>query len=945
MNLSPAGGGDGPPPLAKANPDGGRDGSPLLDQSHSQYRRAAGTPVWWALFAALPLLAQAPVLRDLDHDGRPEQLVSRPSVTEIQQRASDAAPWIKADFQLPEGLSILDTDGRDNGLRFLDLNGDGFDDLLFSNPRGYAIHLWTRNVQPHLGWTKGWSQFVRSGTRTGAADEPPSLVGADVALVNGDVVVRRTGADGKPGPLERLNARELIAMRMPPARSPDAALASMRVRDGFQVELVAAEPLVIDPVYLDWDATGRLWVVEMRDYPLGIDGQGKPGGVVKVLYDDNGDGRMDRMVPFLEGIGFPSSVLPWGKGALVAAAPDLFYAEDTDGDGRADVRKVLFTGFNAGNQQHRFNGFEWGLDGWLYLANGDSGGTVKSVATGKSLSISGRDLRIRPDTGEMETVSAQTQFGRRRDDWGHWFGNNNPTWLWHVTLPEHYLRRNPQVAVKRVVQALANREDSTRAFPASAPVVRPNQPWSLNHVTSGCSPTPYRDTLFGPEFDTSVFISEPVHNLVHREVLQTAGSGLRSDRATGEEKSEFLASTDPWFRPTTLRTGPDGALYVTDMYRFILEHPEWISPEMQARVNLRAGEDRGRIYRVAPRGSVRRPIPNLTALDSTALVAALDSPNGWQRDLVQRLLSTRREPATFTGLRALLSPARRPQVRIQALSTLGLNGGLDPESLGIALTDPHAAIRCEALRQSERFAPGNRGVFDATAPLASDADPSVRLQAAFSLGQWPQEWSEPVLRELAERDRADELIVIAIQTSLAPGSRLFRELKAGQAPARVATTPTLRPSSADRAGVIVRYAGVAALKGDAQKGHLHFTALCAPCHRLRNEGQEVGPDLNMVAGKPIDWMLAAILDPSQAIEARYRAWDQSLEGGESLAGIIATETANNLVVRAAGNGEQPILRSQIRAIKPLPQSLMPAGFESALSPQDLADLLAWVRGE
>lgn len=917
----------------------------LLPTPKARSCRAAGAAVWWALLAAVPLHAQSPTLRDFDHDGRPEGLLNRPNSTEIQQRDSDAAPWIRADFQLPEGLSILDADGRDRGLRFLDLNGDGFDDLLFSNPEGYAIHLWTRNVQPHLGWTKGWSQFVRSGTRTGATDELPSLVEADVSLVDGQVVIRRNGTDGKPATLERINARELIAVLMPPALSPDEALASMRVRDGFQVELVAAEPLVIDPVFLDWDASGRLWVVEMRDYPLGVDGKGKPGGVVKVLYDDNGDGRMDRMEPFLEGIGFPSSVLPWGKGALVAAAPDLFYAEDTDGDGRADVRRVLFTGFNAGNQQHRFNGFEWGLDGWLYLANGDSGGTVKSIATGKTLSISGRDLRIRPDTGEMETVSAQTQFGRRRDDWGNWFGNNNPTWLWHVTLPEHYLRRNPQVAVKRVVQALANRKDSTRAFPASAPMVRPNQPWSLNHVTSGCSPTPYRDTLFGPDFATSVFISEPVHNLIHREVVESQGSGLRSDRAPGEEKSEFLASTDPWFRPTTLRTGPDGALYVADMYRFILEHPEWISPEMQARVNLRAGEDRGRIYRVSPRGSARRAIPNLAALDSTALVAALDSPNGWQRDLVQRLLASRREPATFTGLRDLLSPARRPQARIQALATLGLNGGLDPETLGVAFADPHAAIRCEALRQSERFAPGNRTVFDAAVALASDADPSVRLQVAFSLGQWPREWSEPVLRELADRDRADELILIAIQTSLAPDSPLFRELKSGQAPVRTAVTPALRPSSADRAGVIARYAGVVGLKGDARKGHLHFTALCAPCHRLHNEGHEVGPDLNMVAGKPIDWMLAAVLDPSQAIEARYRAWDLSLEGGETLSGIIATETANNLVIRAAGNSEQPVLRSQIRSMKPLPQSLMPAGFESALSPQDVADLLAWVRSE
>ena len=885
---------------------------------------------------ASALLAQQPTPAhvDFDHDGTPESLVHEPGKSTLRKPDGSAA-----DFQFPEGIHALDAQGRDNGLRFVDLNGDGFVDLLQSNPSGYAIHLWNRTVQPLLGWTKGWSQFVRAGQRTGAPDEPTSLVGLQVSVVDGQVILSDATRT------TRLNARELIAVRMPPPKSPQEALASMRLRDGFQIELVAAEPIVIDPVYLDWDTQGRLWVVEMRDYPLGIDGQGKPGGQVKILHDDDGDGRMDRAVPFLTDIPFPSSVLPYGKGALIAAAPDLFYAEDTDGDGRADVRKVLFTGFNPGNQQHRFNGFEWGLDGWLYLANGDSGGTVKSIATGKSLSISGRDLRLRPDTGELETVSAQTQFGRRRDDWGNWFGNNNPTWLWHVTLPEHYLRRNPAVAVKRVTRTLANDDDSTRTFPASAPMTRPNQPWSLNHVTSGCSPSPYRDDLFGPDFATSVFISEPVHNVVHREVLTPHHSGLQSHRAPDEKKSEFLASTDHWFRPTTLKTGPDGALYVTDMYRFILEHPEWISAEMQARVNLRAGEDRGRIYRIAPKGSTRRPIPNLARLDTTGLVAAMDSPNGWQRDRVMGLLATRRDPAANTPLRALLQPSLRPQVRVQALATLGLLGALDVPTLAASLSDPHPAVRRQALLQSERLAPGTRDLFDSVAALATDPDPAVRLQAAFSLGPWPAAWAEPVLRELASRDAADESIRIAVQTSLTPDSPLFRELKAGQAPARAATPPTLKPSSTDRAQVITRFATTASLKGNPGKGHTHFTALCSGCHRLRGEGNEVGPDLNMVATKPVDWMLHAILDPSQAIEARYRAWTLQIDGGEPLSGIIAAETANNLVLRYAGNSEVPVLRSQIRSMTPMKESLMPAGFESALQPQDMADLLTWIRGE
>ena len=142
-----------------------------------------------------------------------------------------------------------------------------------------------------------------------------------------------------------------------------------------------------------------------------------------------------------------------------------------------------------------------------------------------------------------------------------------------------------------------------------------------------------------------------------------------------------------------------------------------------------------------------------------------------------------------------------------------------------------------------------------------------------------------------------------------------------------------------------RFATTASLKGDSKKGHAHFTALCAGCHRLRGEGNEVGPDLNMVASKPVDWMLHAILDPSQAIEARYRAWTLQVDGGEPLSGIIAAETANNLVLRYAGNPEVPVLRSQIQSMTPMKESLMPAGFESALQPQDMADLLTWIRGE
>ena len=888
--------------------------------------------------------APGTLLHDFDRDGVKERLTSSRSTNEIDRWLPASNTWVKTDYALPADVWLVDDNGHDAGLRFVDLNGDGFDDILFSNPEHYAIHLWTKTVRPDLGWTRGWSQFIRAGPRTGATNEPPSVVGAEVRVENGELLITRPAVDGKPGPVERRSLKELIAFDMPPPQSPADALASFRVRPGFRVELVAAEPMVIDPISFDWGADGRLWVVEMRDYPLGLDGKGKPGGVVKVLEDTDGDGTYDKATTFLEGVAFPSSVMPWHKGALIAAAPDLIYAEDTDGDGRADVRQVLFTGFNPGNQQHRFNGFEWGLDGWIYAANGDSGGTVKSLKTGKVLSISGRDIRFRPDTGELETVSAATQFGRRRDDWGNWFGNNNPTWLWHVTLPEHYLRRNPQLAVKRVLHVLANYDDSTRVFPASAAMVRPNQPWSLNHVTSGCSPCPYRDDWFGPEFATTVFASEPVHNVVHREVLARTGAGFTSHRAAGEEQSEFLASTDNWFRPVTTKTGPDGALYVADMYRFVIEHPEWISPEMQSRLDLRAGADKGRIYRVVPEGKARRPIPNLAAKNTSELVAAMDSGNGWQRDTVQRLLVERADASAIDALAQLLAVTHTPQVRLQALATLGVLAALTPEMVVAALADPHPAVRCEALRQSETLAGKSDAVFTAVAALAMDSDAAVRLQAAFSLGAWPPEKVEPLLRQLAARDDADELLRIAIMSSLEPESPLFVQLKSdAPIPKPAAASVALTPSSADRAQVIAGYAGVEELPGDATRGQHQFQLLCTPCHRLRGEGNEVGPDLGMVGTKPVAWLLTAILDPSQAVEPRYRAWTITLKSGDVLEGIVSAETGNNIVLRLAGGVELAVLRSAIAAMAPSKLSLMPTGFESALKPQDLADLLRWLK--
>ena len=852
-------------------------------------------------------------VRDFDGDGRTEILAG----DRIFRWSQSSGRWKAADYALPAGLALANPD---SGTRFVDLNGDGFDDVFQSNERGAAIFLWSKSNRTDLGWKAGWTlpvtpipgemlPFVKAGRDNGAW------------FHRGHVVWQNEDTASRDAFTLRRSFRELIAFEMPPPKSPDESLAAMHPRPGFTVELVAAEPLVVDPVAFEWDALGRLWVVEMRDYPLGMDGKGKPGGVVKILTDDDGDGRYDKAATILEGVPFPTGVMPWRDGALVAASPDVLYVT------AGGERRVLFTGFTPGNQQHRMNGFEWGLDGWIYGANGDSGGTINGVK------ISGRDFRFRPDSGEFEAASGNGQYGRRRDDWGNWFANNNPEWLWHYTLEDRYLRRNPQLAVRSVKQHLANYADGTRVFPASAKVTRFNQPDSYGHVTSACSPSPYRDELFGADFATSVFISEPVHNVVHREVLEPDGATFTSHRAADEQSSEFLASTDPWFRPTMLKTGPDGALYIADMYRFVLEHPEWIAPETQSRLDLRAGADRGRIWRVKPTGAKLRSIPTLILLNEAELVAALDSPNGWQRDTVQRLLFERAAKTAAPALRQLFSTATNPKVRVQILATLDVLGVLNDTDIRNGIRDAHPAVRAHALRVSESL---TAEILPAILACLDDPDFNVRRQLAFTLRD------ERALAHLAERDGAHESMRIAILSSLAPDSALFKTLNT--APVASGPIPILpKPTTADRAKVIADYAQVAGLKGDAARGHTLFQQQCAICHRMRGEGQDIGPDLGMTADKPLDWLLTAIFDPNAAIEPRYQAQTLKLKSGAEFTGIVAAETANNLTLRLPGGTDIPALRSDIASQTASGKSLMPEGLESVLKPQDLADILAALR--
>lgn len=552
--------------------------------------------------------------------------------------------------------------------------------------------------------------------------------------------------------------------KMPAPLSLEESVASLRTRPGLRVELVAAEPLVADPVNFEWGPDGRLWVVEMADYPLGVDASGRPGGRVRCLEDRDGDGRYETSTLFLDGLPFPTGVKPWRDGVLVIACPEILLARDTDGDGRADTREVLYRGFAEGNQQHRVNGLEWAHGGWLQVANGDSGGTVESMKTGEKLELGSFDLAIHPDSGAMRRLTGRTQYGRVRDDAGDWFGCSNSRPIFQFQLEDAWLRRNPHVVYPPGARDIDSGEDPRRVFPLSRGGQRYNDPHAENRFTSACGLGILRDGRLGEAYRGSAFICEPVHNLVSRRVLERDGAGYRAVRAADEADSEFLASTDHWFRPVAAKTGPDGAIWVADMHRYVIEHPEWIPEPWQAVLDLRAGHDRGRLYRIVSDHTAPSAAPEaIDGLGAEALTERLRSDNGWLRDVAEQVLYWRNTPPDPTIALATGGDAAWPHV-------LGWFGeGKAPVDLLLrALESEQPARQRLALRllPDPVEAPALR---DAVVRLARQPpDAATALAAAVALGAIATPEAGEALAALLHRHGDDPIFAAAAISSLVP---------------------------------------------------------------------------------------------------------------------------------------------------------------------------------
>lgn len=945
--------------------------------------------------------------------------------------------------------------------------------------------------------------------------------------------------------------------------SPEESAKKWHVRDGYRIELVAAEPVVLDPVAFDWDEQGCLWVIEMADYPLGMDGNGKAGGRLVRLEDTDSDGRYDKRHVIVSDLSYPTGILTWREGVIVTAAPDIFFISP---DG---TKKVLYTGFSTGNQQLRVNGLRWGMDGWVYCAAGahhggyNKGTQIECKLTGEKIDLGSRDFRFKPDTGEFDPQTGPSQFGRARDDWGHWFGVQNSFPLWHYVLQDHYLRRNPHVIPPDPIHQLFPRNPPV--YPASSMEKRFHSFDQAGRFTSACGIEVYRDQVLFNDGKTHAFTCEPFHNVVQHHVLEDDGVTFKatpdvvreSSRGPGAEPrgdsrttTDFLASEDRWCRPVMVRTGPDGALWVADMYRYMIEHPQWLPQNGKEELlpHYREGDDKGRIWRVvksshlAPRdehtasksgkASGKGNVPFI----STERDDYFASPNGWLRDKAQmRALWDKPSEKTIASV---LFNVRCPYINgpaamVQAAWTLHQLGLLKPEYLELLLLSDNDEVVVQGLQIAETmpWSTNEQGLLMLMNDAVKIEHPRIMMQLALSAGNWSGDWpagavgsglleAEPgsplwgaafssCLRDLtriselfAEDDREvapgmigtllrcalatkndqaiaalvrrleahnglEELLAVLDEKnlSLAAFAKQVTDAKAREAVEKMAATlqqaadsiqtaPTMesltllasdrehrervkallpelwaktgnaevlrlvsklqpqggvefllegwdqrtpalrvqiletllsndawtlallkRPeaksadaatrarlmkhpkknianladkvfadsTSATRAAVVGKFKPALKLQGDAARGKTVFASVCISCHKLDGVGLELGPDLRSVAQHDAEKLLNSILDPSAIIEPGFMAYHCTLKSGEQLYGVIATETSASLTLKMAGNMTKSVLRSEIVSLKSTGTSLMPEGLEAALTPQSLADLIAYLK--
>lgn len=712
--------------------------------------------------------------------------------------------------------------------------------------------------------------------------------------------------------------------------APNDALTAFQHDSAVRIELVASEPLVFDPIALCFDADGRLFVVENRGYPADAE---PPRGDIVLLEDTDRDGAMDRRTVFADGFDFPSGIMPWKGGLLVACSPDVLHLKDIDGDGRADTRERLLTGFSTGGStQLRTSHPTLGMDGWIYFTNGLSGGEVHvpGAPPEGAVKMGAMDLRWHPWSNAIEAVTGQAQYGQAFDHLGNRFICSNRKHLEQVMLQPGDTARNPHLPPPALTADVPDHGQAARLFPLSSNVTT-----AYSHTgtfTAACGLVIYRGAALGPAFHGNAFVCDPTGNLVHRDVLDYTATACAARRAYGDR--EFLASPDNWFRPVFLANGPDGALYLCDMYRKTIEHPVYLPPEVAAKTDFTSGRDRGRIYRIVAKDAPP-PVPPQPVTRATALVD-LASEEAWRADTAYRLLVEDAEAVPALRLRGWLAAAPGPG-RDRALHALHVRGALQWDDVAQALASDYLPLRLAALRLAPAFPLELKAA--RLRPLLRDASPQVRFHAALAAGLLPgrgvhsrQSGILPVdgmggaLAECLLANTGDPWLVAACLLSGAPDVESFTQHLARALPVSPQRNDAVY---LDITAKVFHLAGAAGVPGIADVATGAASASLDPWTlRALNallEGRRKRPAGPI--GSPFDQLAQAGADPRRLARllAQARAAAIDVNAAEDLrAGAIALfghtsypEARDVLATALTAGVPAPVQRAAVRAIAAL----------------------------
>lgn len=765
----------------------------------------------------------------------------------------------------------------------------------------------------------------------------------------------------------------------PKPLSPAESQRAFEAPAGMKIRLLASEPLITEPTGVCWDEKGRIFVCELHGYNLegqhDIDELNKSGqldmqvrriqaseaskkkaeaevfGAVKLLQDADGDGVMDKAILWAGRLPPCYGIAAGNGGIIVACAPHIVFLKDTDGDDQADVNEVLFTGFGTGALERGINAPTWGPDGWLYIGRGWAGGQITGPRLAKPATLPATDFRIKPDGTAIEPVSGSTKtIGMAfTADGDRFVTNTTHPGLFVTPIPWRYLERNPD-APAPVLDAPAS--DDTKVYPISQP-----HPWrtkreshagyfafyrkislsdaaASGYFTSACGPLVYQGQAL-PGLHGCYLVCEPAQNLIHRSDIVRDGARLRLQRVKGEEQREFLASRDAWFHPVSLTESPRGGIAIVDFYREIIEDYSAIPRHLQQQYGVVNGRDRGRIWLLLPEDEKRlqqkadngrKPGWNSKSPGLKALALRAADENRFRSDseIEQAILDMR-----FDG-------GLPPQLALQIALSLGQSSSPKVPDALVRLARAHGSLRwMDAAIASSAFERER----DILAALA--ADPGT---------------SEPVMANLAgiiaSRGQAAEIseCISLLEKAGSAGKPIailqlgIEETKPlpGIAEGPVPSAPTAEQTAAWEKRVPSVLAALKR-KPDIEAGRLLFQAVCGACHRSHGIGVAVGPDLDAEFQRAPEVILRDIIFPSEAARPGYETLMVKTARGETLLGISASDSPSSITLRMTGGAERTVLRKRadIRTVRNV--SLMPAGLGESLQPEQIANIIAFLR--